>query len=177
MQQINHSRIPIRLQNQVLSCLRQYLSLANRFFHTEFFEPKIEYKNKGSIAGSALLNKWQIQLNRSMLIENQLLFINEVIPHELAHLITFKQYGQVKPHGPEWQYVMMTVFNCQPKRTHRFVLPSTIQKKRYRYTCQCQTHLLTTIRHNRIQNRHAKYFCKSCHALLQLDKNDSNNPQ
>ena len=64
MQQINHSRIPIRLQNQVLSCLRQYLSLANRFFHTEFFEPKIEYKNKGSIAGSALLNKWQIQLNR-----------------------------------------------------------------------------------------------------------------
>lgn len=160
MQQINHSRIPIRLQNQVLSCLRQYLSLANRFFHTEFFEPKIEYKNKGSIAGSALLNKWQIQLNRSMLIENQLLFINEV-----------------EPHGPEWQYVMMTVFNCQPKRTHRFVLPSTIQKKRYRYTCQCQTHLLTTIRHNRIQNQHAKYFCKSCHALLQLDKNDSNNPQ
>ncbi len=177
MRLMNHSKVPILLHNQVISCLKKHISLANLFFKTDINEPLIQYKNKGSIAGSAILSKWQIQINSIMLIEHKLDFIYEVIPHELAHLIVYQQYGRVSPHGKEWQFVMQAVFNCVPKCTHEFTIPLSIQKKRYRYICQCQDYWLTTIRHNRIQHQKAKYYCKLCHTLLQLNKNDVNNSE
>lgn len=174
MQLTTLNRVPIRLHNQVIACLKRYLSIANHFFNTQFPQPLIQYKNKGGIAGSALLNQWQIQINLIMLIENQSAFIEQVIPHELAHLITYQQYGRVKPHGKEWQFMMQTVFDCPANRTHGFAIPATTQKQRYHYRCECQEYLLTTIRHNRIQRQQVKYYCKSCKTQLKLDKNDSN---
>ncbi|KES14883.1 SprT-like family, partial [Gilliamella apis SCGC AB-598-P17] len=55
-----------------------------------------------------------------MLYENKEDFINEVVLHELAHLITFQYVGKVKPHGKEWQYVMSKIMKKEPKVTHNF---------------------------------------------------------
>lgn len=159
-------RVPIQLHNNTLASLRYYLSIANQYFDTIFEEPKLSYHNKGSIAGSALLHQWQIQLNTNMLLENKDQFINQVIPHELAHLIVYKKFGRVKPHGKEWQLVMTEVFKQEARRTHNFNLPQTIMKARYHYSCACQTHLLTQIRHQKIQRNQAQYYCKSCGKLL-----------
>ncbi|WP_392559180.1 SprT family zinc-dependent metalloprotease [Orbus mooreae] len=163
---MNNSRVPILLHNKVMSCLRSHLLIANQFFHCTFDEPQIFYRQKGSIAGCALLNKWQIQINLNMLLENSDDFINEVIPHELAHLITYKQFGRVKPHGKEWQSVMTQVFRLDAKRTHSFSLPKPTQQNRYHYHCQCQEHLLTKIRHNKIQHKQIQYCCKRCGEVL-----------
>ncbi|XKM13785.1 SprT family zinc-dependent metalloprotease [Orbaceae bacterium ac157xtp] len=159
-------RIPIHLHNQVITCLRKNLLLASHFFNISFNEPSIKYLNKGSIAGSAYLNKWEIQLNTNMLLENQQRFINEVIPHELAHLIAFKIYGKVKPHGKEWQHIMQTIFLLEPNRTHKFKIPITTKRATFHYACECQTHELSVIRHNRIQSSKATYFCNKCKTAL-----------
>lgn len=166
---MNKLRVPILLHNNVIACLRQHLSVANQFFDTIFGEPQIVYRKKGSIAGSALLDKWQIQLNLDMLLENTHQFIEEVIPHELAHLIAYKQFGgRIAPHGKEWQMVMEQVFHSDARRTHSFNLPEPSKQNRYRYHCQCQEHLLTKIRHQKIQRQQTQYYCKKCGCQLSI---------
>lgn len=147
-----------------MACLRTQLIQANQFLATTYPEPTIVYKNKGSIAGSAFLSRWEIQLNSTMLRENQQAFIDEVVPHELAHLIVFKQFGRVKPHGKEWQYIMSEILGKKPKTTHEF----NIIRNDYLYYCNCQNHHLTKIRHNKIQHNNIQYICRKCGSLLQL---------
>ncbi|KES14257.1 hypothetical protein GASC598P17_000270, partial [Gilliamella apis SCGC AB-598-P17] len=50
MQQ-DYKHIPIYLHNQVLACLRTHLIQANQILKTNYKEPKISYKPKGTIAG------------------------------------------------------------------------------------------------------------------------------
>lgn len=156
--------IPIYLHNQVMACLRKHLTQANQLLNTEYKEPKIVYKPKGSIAGSAILNRWEIQLNTTMLFENGEKFIEEVVPHELAHLITFQIYGKVKPHGKEWQYIMSEIMKQPPKVTHNF----NFKRKEYVYICDCQEHYLSSIRHNKIEKNKISYQCLKCGSILKL---------
>ena len=159
-------RIPIQLHNDVMTNLRYYLKLASHYYHQQINEPLITYRNKGSIAGSAHLQKWQIQLNTLMLLEHQNEFIQQTVPHELAHLIAHQQFGRVSPHGKEWQFIMRDIFSVTPERTHHFQIPKQIIRNTYSYQCDCQTHQLSTIRHNRIQNHLAIYCCKKCGTKL-----------
>ena len=163
MQQ-DYKHVPIYLQNQVLACLRTHLIQANQILTTNYKEPKISYKPKGTIAGCALLTRWEIQLNSTMLYENREDFINEVVPHELAHLITFQYFGKVKPHGKEWQYVMSEIMKKEPKVTHNF----KIKRNEYIYFCDCQEHYLSPIRHNKIINNKTSYQCRKCGTILKL---------
>ena len=163
MQQ-DYKHIPIYLHNQVMACLREHLNQANQLLNTEYKEPKICYKSKGSIAGSAILNRWEIQLNTTMLCENGEKFIEEVVPHELAHLITFQIYGKVKPHGKEWQYIMSEIMKQHPKVTHNF----NFKRKEYVYLCDCQEHYLSSIRHNKIEKNKISYQCRKCGTILKL---------
>lgn len=162
--QPDFKRIPINLHNQVIACLRKHLAQANQLLNTQFSEPKIIYKPKGSIAGSAFIMRWEIQLNSTMLADNGQVFIEEVVPHELAHLIVFKKFGKVKPHGKEWQHVMSNVLGKRPKTTHNF----EVKRKYYLYFCECQDHHLSKIRHNKIQYNKISYLCRKCGTILKL---------
>lgn len=163
MQQ-DYKRIPIYLHNQVLACLRTHLTQANNILNTNYKEPKVSYKPKGSVAGCAFLTRWEIQLNSIMLNENGEKFINEVVPHELAHLITFQKFGKVKPHGQEWQYIMSEIMKKEPKVTHNF----NIKRNEYVYICNCQEHYLSPIRHNKIRKNKTSYQCRKCGTILRL---------
>ncbi len=133
------------------------------------YYPTISFKQRGKTAGSAYLQRWEIRLNPILLAENSQQFIDEVIPHEYAHLLTFALYGRVQPHGREWQMMMTEVLGVPANRTHGFNTENstTRQYERFTYTCLCQTHELTAIRHNRVQARKARYFCKHCGESLE----------
>ncbi len=59
-----------------------------------------------------------------MLLENSEAFIEEVVPHELAHLLVWKHFGRVAPHGKEWKWMMENVLGVPARRTHQFELQS-----------------------------------------------------
>ena len=64
---MNRVRIPIALQQAVMRCLRDKLQLARQHFAVEFPEPKILYQQRGTSAGTAWLQAWEIRLNPVLL--------------------------------------------------------------------------------------------------------------
>jgi len=164
------NRLPIALQQAVMRRLRTDLAQANHILKTDYPEPQLNYQQKGTVAGTAHYQNWRINLNSILLLENGQPFIDEVVPHELAHLLAHRHFGRVSPHGKEWQYMMENVLNVPANRTHKFDIRS-VQGKVFEYDCQCQRHQLTIRRHNKIQNGQTEYRCKQCHSLLKLVPN------
>ncbi len=149
-----------RVREKLCECL----VLAEGYFKREFVFPDFNFKQRGRSAGTAYLQKNEIRLNYYMYQQNPEEFINEVIPHELAHLLAYTLYGSsIRPHGKEWQSVMFFVLGCTPSRTHNFETPTP--KKTFQYACACQTHLLTIRRHNKIV-KGVTYVCKQCQEPL-----------
>ncbi|WP_369310394.1 SprT family zinc-dependent metalloprotease [Providencia rettgeri] len=161
-------RVPIFLQQQVMQVLREKLALAEQKLEQTFPEPVVNYKQRGTTAGSAYLKEWEIRLNPTLLIENTVRFIDEVIPHELAHLLVYHVFGRkgIAPHGKEWKWMMQQVLEVDAKRTHNFAV-STVKSKTFAYHCACQTvHQLTIRRHNKVIRGENQYLCRQCGEIL-----------
>lgn len=160
------TRVPITLQQAVMKSLREKLQLASQKLAVSFPEPAVSYQQRGTIAGSARLQSWEIRINPVLLIENGLPFIEQVVPHELAHLLVYRHFGRVPPHGTQWKWMMENVLLVSASRTHSFDT-KTVQSKTFAYQCACQQHQLTLRRHNRILRRGCEYRCRVCGEPLQ----------
>lgn len=141
--------------------LREKLHLANQRLARDYPEPKLIYQQRGTAAGTAWLQQWEIRLNPVLLMENQQAFIDEVVPHELAHLLVWKHFGRVAPHGKEWKWMMENVLNVPARRTHQFEVDS-VRSRAFAYHCGCQLHQLTVRRHNRVLRGESEYRCVHC---------------
>ncbi len=146
-----------RITRRVSECI----SHANLTLGTDFAVPAIRFDIRGKTAGMALLQRWQLRFNPVLLAENPDAFIEEVVPHEVSHLIVFARFGRVRPHGKEWQAVMSQVFDVQPKTTHSFDIKS-VEGKTFPYHCQCDVIPLSVRRHNKVQRQQVQYMCRRC---------------
>lgn len=140
--------------------------LAECFFDRAFKRPAYLFNQRGKSAGTAHLQRNIIKFNPILFVQNRETFIKQVVAHEVAHLIVYQHYGQVRPHGKEWQYVMHRVFNRPAQTTHALDIKDVIGKQ-FAYQCHCTRHLLTIRRHNKIL-KGAKYLCKKCTGELKI---------
>lgn len=154
-------RLPIALQQAVMRTLREKLQQANQRLARNYPEPHLIYQQRGTAAGTAWLASWEIRLNPVLLLENQQAFIEEVVPHELAHLLVWRHFGRVAPHGTEWKWMMETILEVPARRTHSFEVAS-VRGKSFPYRCRCQQHQLTVRRHNRVVRGETEYRCVQC---------------
>lgn len=158
-------RLPIALQQAVMRTLRNKLQLANQRLERNYPEPAVSWQQRGTAAGSAWPLRWEIRLNPVLLMENQQTFIDQVVPHELAHLLVWKQFGRVAPHGKEWKWMMSEILEVPALRTHRFDVDS-VKSRLYPWYCDCQQHQLTLRRHNKAVRGSSQYRCIRCNSLL-----------
>ena len=89
------------LKMQVQRQLKRDLDKANRYFNKSFLPPIVNYDVKGMKAGVAYLQQNEIRLNPILLQENGDTFIQQVVLHELAHLLVYQQFERIQPHGKE----------------------------------------------------------------------------
>ena len=154
---------------QQLSLLKveQCYQIAEQQLKRSFPRPEISFKLRGKSAGMAHLQLNKIRLNAEMLEDNQQAFIDEVVPHEICHLLCYQRYGRVKPHGQEWQSLMLNLYQVQPRATHKFTVTSKPQTQ-IDYECECGIIKLGIRRHNKVVRNLAQYRCKTCLQILNL---------
>ena len=64
------SRLPIAIQQAVMRRLREKLAQANLKLGRNYPEPKLSYTQRGTSAGTAWLESYEIRLNPVLLLEN-----------------------------------------------------------------------------------------------------------
>ena len=127
---------------------------------------KVEFGLRGHTAGDADLRTSITRYNADLLDRYGDEFIDEIVPHEVAHIVVGAVFGRVKPHGQEWKAVMR-FFGVEPRRTHGFQTTPARQTRRFRYRCRCaDPHQLTKRAHLRIRRGTAEYRCRICKELL-----------
>ena len=157
-------------QKHTIDVTWQYLRQAERFYRRRFELSEIRFDVRGKTAGyfKQLTNGLSlINYNNAILQANGHSFISRTVPHEVAHLVAHQMHGSViRPHGKEWKAVMQ-LFNADAARCHEYDVSQvrTRQYKRFEYYCGCQTHYLTSIRHNRVLSGQG-YLCRKCHKPL-----------
>ncbi|AMJ93998.1 hypothetical protein AVL56_06530 [Alteromonas stellipolaris] len=141
---------------------------ADKYFKRTFPRPALTFRRSGKNAGTAFLQQNRINLHPELFKQNEHEFIVDVIPHEVSHLLTWQLFKKVKPHGVEWQAIMIDVFHRPANATHSFDIEGVIGKQ-FSYACLCSSHQLTIRRHNKIL-KGAQYKCRKCNGLLIEEK-------
>lgn len=145
--------------------------LAEHYFGRPFARPMVNFNLRGRAAGVAYLTRNELRFNAALYRANETAFLAEVVPHEIAHLLVHHLWGEnagrapIRPHGPQWQQVMMQVFAVAPRRTHSFDI-SVLAQNHYPYHCACSSYSLSVRRHNKILRGQARYHCRRCQQEL-----------
>ena len=142
----------------------EYFLLAERFFDQKFKRPEYLFNQRGRAAGTAHLHRNWLKLNPVLFLQNKAAFFDQVIPHEVAHLVAFQCFGKVLPHGVEWKAIMQKIFYKPTLTTHNLNIDDVVGQQ-FDYRCHCQQHKLTIRRHNKVL-KGEQYRCRRCGSIL-----------
>jgi len=158
-------------QQQVIDQSLRYIKLAGDILQERFKPVPIHFDLRGSSAGMFKVSgrDCQIRYNPWLFAKYFDDNLQGTVPHEVAHYIVHCQYGlhRVRPHGAEWRAVMHA-FNADPSVTGDYDLTGIPQRRqrRFDYHCGCQSHQLSTRRHNTISRGRGRYQCMKCSGEL-----------
>lgn len=109
------------LRLEAMKRVKYYVDLANTKFNLHLTYPSVLFAIRGTNAGTANAGTNTIKFNPTLLRENPDEFIQDTVPHEVAHLVArLRHLGKaIDPHGAEWRNVMWA-FGCQATRCHSF---------------------------------------------------------
>lgn len=145
--------------------IHELLHQAQDHFRQSMPQVEVRFDLKGTTAGQAKINPGSppvIRLNQQLMEQNPERFLERTVPHEVAHVVAYSLHCNIKPHGAEWKQIM-SFSGADARRCHDYDITHARQRKlqRFDYRCECRSHSLTSIRHNRVQ-RGQRYFCRAC---------------
>lgn len=150
---------------KIIQRVEQCYAQAQKVLKHGFVRPNISFNQRGKIAGSARLQPNELRFNPVLLEDNLQLFIDEVVPHEVCHLLTYQLYGRVKPHGRQWKMLMDLLFGLKGTTRHSMDVVK-VQGRTFAYFCKCGLINLSIRRHNKIERQQQTYLCRVCNQKL-----------
>jgi len=168
------------LKRKAIETVKFYTDLGNEIFHTDMRTPHVDFSLKGKVGGKYYSKGHKVKVNMVLFAENEEDYIENTIPHEVAHAVQRHLYGaynyrtgrRVMPHGREWKQIMIA-FGKSPSVTHSYDVSNATQRtvpREFVYKCKCRTFNFTIIRHRRVQQAERQgrgsYSCRSCHGKL-----------
>ncbi|MCO3749276.1 hypothetical protein FA132_28750 [Pseudomonas aeruginosa] len=146
---------------------RDCLAVAEAHFGRPFLLTSISFNLKGGAAGKVEITdrhtSFKIRYNRVLLESHPEHLLEQTVPHEVAHLVAFQQYGPgIKPHGAEWQSVMSDVFKVKPERCHSMPM-SAATGRPFIYRCSCRSEIPLTLKmHEKLTSKRKIMKCTKC---------------
>ena len=131
--------------------------------------PRVIYEKRGRTAGTANYATNTIDINEPLLERHPDEMINDTVPHEFAHLVSYAVYGRHgKGHGQVWKSVMVAL-GQEPTRCHNLDtegLEGVKNKQKFVYSCTCGArHAVGPVLHKKIQ-RGSTHYCRRCQTQL-----------
>jgi len=186
-------QVTAEVKARVLSKIEDGIKRANEFYSTcTFGMPTVKFNQRGMTAGTATGALWEVNFNPILLMENQDDFIEQTVPHELAHLIDYevnpinhqtevkwtrRGYRRTKRniHGADFKFIVERVLGADDStRCHNYDVSRAKVKKRgvkYLYRCTCGCNTETTLgpkRHANEQRNPGSYWLIG-HGKARLD--------
>lgn len=150
----------------LLGRLEECYLLAEQHFARHFERPQVSLDLRGQKAGVAYLQRNLLRFNEQLYRENHQHFLQQTVPHEVAHLLAQALYGdRIRPHGREWQGLMTGLFGLPADRCHDYAVP---QRRRtdYLYRCGCPEKIPFTPQRHALVRRGRRYSCRRCGDML-----------
>lgn len=158
--------MPEKISKRVSQCYKQ----AELYFTRNFPLPEIRLDLRGQAAGAAYPQRNLLRFNAALYRNNTTHFLQQTVAHEVAHLLVNHLHGfRVRPHGIEWQNIMLDVFQLPAQRCHDYQLPPA-WKNLYSYACSCRLHDFSPQRHSQAR-RGTRYMCRVCQQPLSFTGN------
>ncbi|HYQ73001.1 MAG TPA: SprT-like domain-containing protein [Gammaproteobacteria bacterium] len=158
-------------RRRVIDATRRCIARAAVLFGRELADIPVRFDLRGRAAGMYRVRngKREIRYNPHLFSKYFSDNLANTVPHEVAHYVTDVLHGlrRVRPHGPEWRAVMRA-FGAEPVATCRYDLDGipVRRQRRFHYRCDCSTHSISSVRHNRIRDGRVRYHCRRCRAPL-----------
>ena len=137
----------------------------------------VRFDKSGIVGGSAGKDDGRdyVNFNLALAGENLDEYLNQIIGHELSHIIVrwtnpeAYRLGKIQPHGYEWQCIMVQCYGLVPARCHHMDTSRTANRmpRNYVYTCTgCHKEFnLTSILHEKIQRGQWR-ICNVCKSKI-----------
>jgi predicted SprT family Zn-dependent metalloprotease len=150
----NQLLLSAELRAKVDAVVEQSFCACEKHYKQKFNRPEIRYNIRNTNGGEAWHQQNLIRLNLTFLVENEEDFLEQTVPHEVAHLVAHAVYDskpmngkKVRPHGPEWKEVC-GVLGIKPRVKHTYNLTSLdlVRVKRVRATKTTKGKLLDLVK-------------------------------
>lgn len=124
-------------------------------------KPKVRFSDKLKVvAGTATYARHQVKFSNDLLLRFGMDFVNEVVPHEVAHLISDKVHEMRTHHSKLWKLVCLKLGGSGLK-CHSMAVKHN-KAKTYHYDCNCQRKSVLEEVHTAVQKGEKKMTCPFC---------------
>jgi len=156
-------------KGQVIIKVKELVAQINELYNVDMAVPKVQFSLKGRAAGIADSSSWVVNFNEGLLVDNWDRYMEDTIPHEVAHLAKAHIYGYERkgkfhsPHGYYWKEIMRKL-GYEPTRCHDMDTSKVANHKtKFVYECPTCKKLipLGPHRHKKIQQG-SRYFHSKC---------------
>lgn len=177
---LNYELIMSNVVDKINSCIELFkdqlnIKLVDEFESIENYNIKITYKIfNDNVLGQTLTygKHFTILLHPYLLLENPELYIDDIVIHEMAHILTQIAFGSnARSHGKEWKRICKILnpkSDALSKTTNynNFVFYKYFDDERVTYKCKCDNgiHFITNIKHNKILKGIVTYSCIKCNS-------------
>lgn len=180
------------LRTLMVNQVRRYIETASKLYNWHFTMPRVRFDLTGKVGGWAKSSTWELNFNEGLMVDNVTDYLNNTVPHEVAHLvdgklfrrdpeglsaIRFTRSGRPRRakrdiHGASWRKVMKDFGIENAERCHEMDVSATrrvVTKTRAEYKCHCGLAggTLTVKMHRQIQSMGSRRYWKKCkHTIL-----------
>lgn len=162
-----------RVKEQVVFFVRKAQALYPEVDLSTAIEIRFDLRGRaaGQFVRHRLNGEHWLRFNRGLLKRNVDEMLSQTVPHEVAHYVCWRMYRatphyrKIRPHGPEWQAIMIA-FGKKPDRCHSMDVSSTTNSVPYSCGCADRVHHIGIRRHNRIVKGLASFSCRICRKSL-----------